>query len=162
MLANDPWDKASSVLAKIGWFSNNIIRWISRNYPTNSRKRYAFLVNWACEVGGKRKKTFLTMSMNTAPRDKNAKRFALEFLWLIGHYTDEQLGLLDIFSTSNLPSVPSNPFLFKPHSYFVPTCIHYSNYVYKSTFNATPGYNVMMLLNLILLSTESYREFKCG
>ena len=65
MLANDPWDKASSVLAKIGWFSNNIIRWISRNYPTNSRKRYAFLVNWACEVGDNLKKTFLAMSMNT-------------------------------------------------------------------------------------------------
>ena len=79
MLANGPWDKASSVLAKIGCSFNNIIRWISRNYPTNSRKRYAFLVNWACEVGDELKETFLSMSMSTAPRDKNTKRFALEF-----------------------------------------------------------------------------------
>ena len=79
MVANGPWDKASRALAKIGCFPNKTIRWISRNYPANSRKRYAFLVNWACEVGDELKKTFLTMSMNTAPRDKNAKRFALEF-----------------------------------------------------------------------------------
>ena len=78
MVANGPWDKASSVLDKIGCFPNNITHWIS-NCPVDSRKRYAFLVNWACEVGDKLKKTFLTMSMNTAPRDKNAKRFALEF-----------------------------------------------------------------------------------
>ena len=79
MVANGPWDKASSVLAKIGCFPNKIIRRVSRNYPANSRKSYAFLVNWACKVGDEVKKTFLTMSMNTAPRDKNTKRFALEF-----------------------------------------------------------------------------------
>ena len=79
MVANGPWDKASSVLAKTGCFPNKTIRWISRNYPVDSRKRYAFLVNWACEVGNELKKTFLTMPMNRAPRDKNAKRFALEF-----------------------------------------------------------------------------------
>ena len=77
MVANGPLD---NVFAKIGCFPNKTIRWISRNYPVDSRKRYAFLVNWACEVGDELKKTFLTMSMNTAPRDKNAKPFALEFL----------------------------------------------------------------------------------
>ena len=56
---------------------NNIICWISRNYPVDSRKRYAYLL--AYEVGEKLKKTFLTMSMNTALRDKNAKPFMLEF-----------------------------------------------------------------------------------
>ena len=71
--------QTSSVLDKIGCFPNKIIRWISRNYPVDSRKRYAFLVNWACEVGDKLKKTFLTMSMNTAPGDNNTTRFALEF-----------------------------------------------------------------------------------
>ena len=71
--------QTTSVIAKIGCFPNNIIHWISRNYPVDDRKRYAFLVNWACEVGDELKKTLLTMSMNTAPRDKNAKRFALEF-----------------------------------------------------------------------------------
>ena len=70
MLANGPWDKASSVLAKIGCFSNNIIRWISRNYPTNSRKRYAFLVNWACEVGDELKETFLSVSEYSTERQE--------------------------------------------------------------------------------------------
>ena len=56
MVANGPWDKASSVLAKTGCFPNKTIRWISRNYPVDSRKRYAFLVNWACEVGNELKK----------------------------------------------------------------------------------------------------------
>ena len=105
---------------------------------------------------------FLDNVYENSTERQERKTFCVSIPWLIGHYTDEQLGLLDIFSTSNLPSVASNPFLFKPHFYFVPTCIHYSNYVYKSTFNATPGYNVMTLLNLILLSIESYREFKCG
>ena len=155
--------QTSSVLAKIGCFPNKIIRWISRIYPANSRKRFAFLVNWACEMGGKLKKTFLTMSMNTALTERQERKtFCARIPGLIGHYTNEQLGLLDIFSTNNLPSVPSNPFLFNPHFYFVPTYIHYSNYVYKSTFCATSGYTVMTLLNLILLSIESYREFKCG
>ena len=71
--------QTSSVLDEIGCFHNNIIHWISRNYPVESRKRYAFLVNWACEVGEELKKTFLTMSMNTAPTEKSAKPFALEF-----------------------------------------------------------------------------------
>ena len=72
--------QTSSVLAKIVVsLTLNIIHWISRNYPADSRKRYAFLVNWACKAGDKLKKTFLTMSMNTAPGDKNTKRFALEF-----------------------------------------------------------------------------------
>ena len=79
MEANGPWDKPQVYLLKQVDFPNNIIHWISRNYPVDSRKRYAFLVNWACEVGDELKKTLLTMSMNTAPRDKNAKRFALEF-----------------------------------------------------------------------------------
>ena len=72
--------QTSSVLTKIGCFPNKIIHWISLNYPADSRKRYVFLDNWACEVGDELKKTFLTMSMNRAPRDKNAKRFALEFI----------------------------------------------------------------------------------
>ena len=59
----------SSVLTKTRCFPNNIIHWIS-NYPVDS-------VNWAREVGDKLKKTLLTMSMNTAPRDKNARRFML-------------------------------------------------------------------------------------
>ena len=99
------------------------------------------------------------MSMNTAPRDKNAKSFELEFLLKTGHYTDEQLRLINIFSTDNLPAVPSNPFRFKPHFYFL--LIYYSKRL-KSTFHATSVYNVMTLLKLILLSIESYREFKCG
>ena len=71
----------SRALDWIGCFPNNIIRWISQNYPVDiySRKRYASLFNWAYEVGDKLKKTFLTMSMNTASREKNAKPFALEF-----------------------------------------------------------------------------------
>ena len=79
MMANGPLDKPQVYLLKQVNFPNNIIRWISRNYPVDSRKRYAFLINWACEVGDELKETFLSISMNTAPRDKNAKRFALEF-----------------------------------------------------------------------------------
>ena len=79
MVANGPLDKPQVYLLKQVNFPNNIIRWISQNYPVDSRKRYASLVNWACEVADELKKTFLTMSMKTAPRDKNAKRFALVF-----------------------------------------------------------------------------------
>ena len=72
-------EQTSRALDWIGCFPNNIICWISRNYPVDSRKWYAYLFNWAYEVGEKLKKTFLTMSMNTALRDKNAKPFMLEF-----------------------------------------------------------------------------------
>ena len=108
------------------------------------------------------KKSFLANVYEYSTERQECKTFCARIPGLIGHYTNEQLGLLDIFSTSNQPAGSSNPFLFAPHFYFVPTCIYYSNYVYKSTFNATPIYNVMTLLNLILLSIESYREFKCG
>ena len=48
----------SRALDWIGCFPNNIIRWISQNYPVDiySRKRYASLFNWAYEVGDKLKK----------------------------------------------------------------------------------------------------------
>ena len=72
-------EQTSRALDWIACFPNNIICWISRNYLVDSRKWYAYLFNWAYEVGEKLKKTFLTMSMNTALRDRNAKPFVLEF-----------------------------------------------------------------------------------
>ena len=129
------------------------------HFETEARRNLE-MAYWACEVGDILKKNFLDNIYEYSTERQECKTFC-DRIPFIGHYPNEQLGLFDIFNTSNLPSVPLNPFLFKPHFYFVPACIYYSNYVCKSTFNATPVYNVMTLLNLILLSIESYREFKC-
>ena len=74
MVPNGPWDKPRVYLIKNGCFPNNIIRWISRNYPVDSRKRYAPLVNWACKVGDKFKKNFLdnVYEYSTERKERNS------------------------------------------------------------------------------------------
>ena len=75
MMTNGPWDKTSSVLDEISCFPNNIIHWISRNYPVDSRKPCAFLVSWACDVGDKLKKNFLDNVYEYSTKRQEGKTF---------------------------------------------------------------------------------------
>ena len=103
----------------MGCFLNYIIHWIS-NYPVDSAMHLLSIGRVKWETNWKK----LSWQMQSALGDKNTKRFTLEFFWLIGHSINEQLWLLKIFSNNNLLSVPSNPFLSKPHFFFV--LIYYS------------------------------------
>ena len=64
-------------------------------------------------------------------------RLSLRILFFLSHNFTLSL---DVFITL----ITSTSLLLMPHLATMSSCIHYSNYVYKSTFNATPGYNVIM------------------